>query len=46
MVAGKYRVTTRKAGSQAGMLEIAEFLIEKERAAKAAAAPAGTAADA
>ncbi|MEQ8262470.1 thiol:disulfide interchange protein DsbA/DsbL [Pseudohaliea sp.] len=40
MVAGKYRVTTRKAGSQAGMLEIAEFLIEKERAAKAAAAPA------
>lgn len=46
MVAGKYRITTRKAGSQAGMLEIAEFLIEKERAAKAAAAPAETAAGA
>ncbi|HBO14448.1 MAG TPA: disulfide bond formation protein DsbA [Halieaceae bacterium] len=46
MVAGKYRVTTRKAGSQAGMLEIAEFLIEKERAAKAAAALAETAAGA
>ena len=46
MVAGKYRITTRKAGSQAGMLEIAEFLIEKARAAKAAAAPAETAAGA
>jgi thiol:disulfide interchange protein DsbA len=46
MVAGKYRISTRKAGSQAGMLEIAEFLIEKERAAKAAAAPAETAAGA
>ncbi|MHA7817605.1 MAG: thiol:disulfide interchange protein DsbA/DsbL [Pseudohaliea sp.] len=46
MVAGKYRITTRKAGSQAGMLEIAEFLIDKERAAKAAAAPAETAAGA
>ncbi|HKK22224.1 MAG TPA: thiol:disulfide interchange protein DsbA/DsbL [Pseudohaliea sp.] len=43
MVAGKYRVSTRMAGSQAGMLEVAEFLIEKERAAMAAAAPAGTA---
>jgi thiol:disulfide interchange protein DsbA len=43
MVAGKYRISTRKAGSQAGMLEIAEFLIEKERAAKAAAATAETA---
>ena len=32
MVAGKYRITTRKAGSQANMLKIAEFLIEKERA--------------
>ena len=35
MVAGKYRITTRKAGSQANMLKIAEFLIEKERAAAA-----------
>jgi thiol:disulfide interchange protein DsbA len=33
VVAGKYRVSTRKAGSQAGMLKIADFLIEKERAA-------------
>ena len=46
MVAGKYRISTRKAGSQAGMLEVAEFLIDKERAAKAAAAPAETAAGA
>lgn len=37
MVAGKYRISTRKAGSQLGMLEVAEFLIEKERAAKATA---------
>lgn len=34
MVNGKYHVSTRKAGSQAGMLKVAEFLIEKERAAK------------
>lgn len=33
MVNGKYRITTRKAGSQANMLKIADFLIEKERAA-------------
>ncbi|WOJ97403.1 thiol:disulfide interchange protein DsbA/DsbL [Congregibacter brevis] len=33
MVAGKYRITTRKAGGQANMLKIADFLIEKERAA-------------
>jgi thiol:disulfide interchange protein DsbA len=37
MVNGKYRITTRKAGSQAGMLRIAEFLIEKERAAQGTA---------
>ncbi len=36
MVAGKYRITTRKAGGQANMLKIAEFLIEKERAAQVA----------
>lgn len=35
MVNGKYLVTTRKAGSQAGMLEVADFLIERERAAAA-----------
>lgn len=35
MVNGKYRITTRKAGSQANMLKIADFLIEKERAALA-----------
>jgi thiol:disulfide interchange protein DsbA len=34
-VAGKYRVSTRKAGSQANMLKIADFLIAKERATKA-----------
>ena len=33
VVAGKYRVGTRKAGSQADMLKIVDFLIEKERAA-------------
>ena len=33
MVNGKYRITTRKAGSQANMLKIANFLIEKERSA-------------
>jgi thiol:disulfide interchange protein DsbA len=38
MVAGKYRVTTRKAGSQANMLKIVDFLIAKERSAMAAAA--------
>lgn len=39
MVAGKYRITTRKAGSQANMLKIAEYLIEKERSAMQGAAP-------
>lgn len=34
MVAGKYRIETRKAGSQANMLKIADFLIAKERAAR------------
>ena len=34
MVNGKYRISSRKAGSQGAMLEIANFLIEKERAAK------------
>jgi thiol:disulfide interchange protein DsbA len=37
MIAGKYRVTTRKAGSQANMLKIADYLIEKERAQSAGA---------
>ena len=40
MVAGKYRITTRKAGSQANMLKIADFLIEKERAAGQGSSPA------
>ncbi len=40
MVNGKYRISTRKAGSQANMLKIADFLIEKERAALAATASA------
>ena len=34
MVNGKYHISTREAGSQANMLKVAEFLIEKERAAK------------
>jgi thiol:disulfide interchange protein DsbA len=34
MVNGKYRVSTRKAGTQAKMLEVVSFLIEKERAAE------------
>lgn len=33
MVNGKYRISTRKAGSQANMLKIADYLIEQERAA-------------
>ena len=33
MVNGKYRIDTRKAGSQANMLKIADYLIAKERAA-------------
>ncbi|MEM8550552.1 MAG: thiol:disulfide interchange protein DsbA/DsbL [Verrucomicrobiota bacterium] len=38
MVAGKYRITTRKAGGQGNMLKIADFLIAQERAAGATAA--------
>ncbi|RLA48274.1 MAG: thiol:disulfide interchange protein DsbA/DsbL [Gammaproteobacteria bacterium] len=34
MVNGKYHISTRRAGSQANMLQVAEFLIEKERAAR------------
>ena len=34
MVAGKYRITTRKAGSQANMLKIADYLIARERASR------------
>jgi thiol:disulfide interchange protein DsbA len=33
MVNGKYLISSRKAGSQAEMLKVADFLIEKERAA-------------
>lgn len=35
LVNGKYRVSTSKAGSQAEMLKVVDFLIAKERAAKA-----------
>lgn len=34
VVAGKYRISTRKAGSQADMLKIADYLIAQERAAR------------
>ena len=40
IVNGKYKVDGAMAGSQQGMLEIAQFLIEKERATRASAAPA------
>ena len=33
MVNGKYLISSRKAGSQADMLKVVDFLIEKERAA-------------
>jgi thiol:disulfide interchange protein DsbA len=33
MVNGKYHISSRKAGSQPNMLKIAEYLIERERAA-------------
>jgi thiol:disulfide interchange protein DsbA len=45
MVAGKYRVSTRKAGGQAGMLKVAAFLIEKERGEKMAKADQASSAD-
>lgn len=35
MVNGKYRISTRKGISQTEMLQVADFLIEKERVAKA-----------
>lgn len=38
MVAGKYRISTRKAGGQAQMLKLADYLIEKERTAQLAQA--------
>ena len=34
IVNGKYRITTGTAGSHANMLKVAEYLVEKERAAK------------
>ena len=34
MINGKYLITSRKAGGNAGMLKVADFLIDKERAAK------------
>ena len=38
IVNGKYRISSRDAGSQEAMLDVASFLVEKERQAKAAAA--------
>jgi thiol:disulfide interchange protein DsbA len=35
IVNGKYRVSSRNAGGFEGMLNVADFLIEKERSAKA-----------
>ena len=35
MVDGKYHVSARKAGSQADMLKVVDFLVEKERSARA-----------
>lgn len=35
IVAGKYKITTSSAGGFKGMLKVADFLIEKERAARA-----------
>lgn len=40
MVNGKYRISIRKAGSQANMLTVADYLIEKERSALSATASA------
>jgi thiol:disulfide interchange protein DsbA len=37
MVNGKYRISIRKAGSQANMLKVADYLIEQERANSATA---------
>ena len=34
MVAGKYRISSRQTGGQAGMLKVADYLIEKEWAAR------------
>jgi thiol:disulfide interchange protein DsbA len=36
MVDGKYRVSAAKAGSQADMLKVVDFLVEKERKERAA----------
>lgn len=41
MVAGKYMISTRGAGSQANMLKIAEYLVEKELEKRAAEEAAG-----
>jgi protein dithiol oxidoreductase (disulfide-forming) len=37
-VNGKYRISAAMAGGFEGMLRVADFLIEKERAARASAA--------
>ena len=38
VVNGKYRISAAMAGGFEGMLRVADFLIEKERAARASAA--------
>lgn len=43
IVAGKYRVTGETAGSNDGMLQVVDFLVQKERDARPHAAPARTA---
>ncbi|MBK8992300.1 MAG: thiol:disulfide interchange protein DsbA/DsbL [Gammaproteobacteria bacterium] len=40
VVNGTYRISGRTAGSPADMLKVADFLVERERAARAAAKPA------
>jgi thiol:disulfide interchange protein DsbA len=40
VVNGKYRVSGRSAGTPAEMLKVVDFLVDKERAERAAAAPA------
>jgi protein dithiol oxidoreductase (disulfide-forming) len=42
IVAGKYRVTTKSAGGHGFMFDVVDFLVAKETAARAAAAPAAT----
>lgn len=45
IINGKYRISARTAGGQSEMLAIADYLIDKERAANAPASPSPTHAD-